>query len=243
MLIIRRKALDVALKQAAPIAILTKEVNGDTGSFTGYASTWGNVDAYGERVMPGAFTESLVAHKQRGSSVKMFWQHDPSQPIGRWTDIAEDKKGLYVAGQLNLKVQRAVETHALLMGGDIDGISIGYRIVQAEDNDGVFELQKVDLVECSIVSMPANTRATVDEIKSSQRLERMDAFFKRITDGTPPPVKEFEDFLRDAGVPKSLATKIASVGYAKAIRSDSDGAEAEVMVREMLAAGRSSFAP
>src|SRR5690554_514968 len=66
----------------------------DEGTFTGYGSIFGNVDAYGEKVMPGAFANSLAKHRQKGTSPLMFWQHNPSEPIGVWSDLAEDGKGL-----------------------------------------------------------------------------------------------------------------------------------------------------
>ena len=72
----------------------------EDGSFEGYLSIFGNVDSYGEMVMPGAFTASLVAARQKGSKIKLLWQHDPAQPIGVWQDLAEDSKGLYAKGQL-----------------------------------------------------------------------------------------------------------------------------------------------
>jgi hypothetical protein len=53
-------------------------------------------------------------------------------------------------------------------------------------------------------------------------------------------VKEFEDILREAGVPKAMAVQIASVGYAKAIRSESVGGEAiKSAVDDALASMRS----
>jgi len=51
----------------------------------------------------------------------------------------------------------------------------------------------------------------------------------RVKAGSPPPIKEFEEVLRDAGFPKSVATAIASVGYAKAIRSESEGQQEEAL--------------
>jgi hypothetical protein len=54
----------------------------------------------------------------------------------------------------------------------------------------------------------------------------MEEFARRLRDGDPLPVKEFEDILREAGVPKSMAVQIASVGYARAIRRESEGEKA-----------------
>lgn len=77
-------------------------------------------------------------------------------------------------------------------------------------------------MEISVVSFPATRRASVAAVKS----ERMEEFARRLRDGEPMPIKEFEDILREAGVPKSMAVQIASVGYAKAIRSESEGDQA-----------------
>jgi uncharacterized protein len=74
----------------------------------------------------------------------------------------------------------------------------------------------------SPVTFPMNTRAKIASVKS----ERMEEFAARLRDGDPMPIKEFEDILRDAGVPRSMATQIASVGYAKAVRGEPEGSKA-----------------
>jgi hypothetical protein len=84
-------------------------------------------------------------------------------------------------------------------------------------------LKKLNLYEISPVTFPANRRARIEAVKS----ERMDEFARRLRDGDPMPVKDFEDILREAGVPKAMAVQIASVGYAKAIRSESEGSKAK----------------
>jgi HK97 family phage prohead protease len=154
----------------------------------------------------------------------MLWQHDPREVAGVWEDMAEDKKGLYVKGRLLLGLQRGKEAHILLREKAVQGLSIGYREVDTEpsENGGPRRLLKLDLYEVSIVSFPANRRARVEAVKS----ERMEEFARRLRDGDPLPVKEFEDILREAGVPKSMAVQIASVGYARAIRRESEGEKA-----------------
>ncbi len=46
-------------------ALSVKAVS-DEGTFDGYGSIFGNLDSYGEKVMPGAFVESLAAPSARG---------------------------------------------------------------------------------------------------------------------------------------------------------------------------------
>lgn len=197
-------------------ALHVKDVS-EEGTFTGYGSIFGNVDSYGEKVIAGAFGESLARHRQEGSKPLMLWQHNPDEPIGVWDDLAEDGKGLKGTGRFVMETARGREAYALLKAGAIRGLSIGYREVEAEPDGNIRLLKKLDLLEISIVSFPANRRARVEGVKS----ERMEEFARRLRDGDPMPIKEFEDILREAGVPKSMAVAIASHGYAKALRSDS----------------------
>jgi HK97 family phage prohead protease len=210
------------------LSLETKAV-GEAGEFEGYASTFGNVDQGGDVVEPGAFMASIVQAKKDRRTIPMLWQHDQREPIGFWKDIAEDAKGLYVKGQLlvedDLVAKRA---YGHLKAKSIGGLSIGYRTypgeVEVDDKKpGVARLKKIDLREISLVTMPMNVEARVTAVKASDRLA---LFSRALRDGEPPPVKEFEDILREAGVPRSMAVQIASVGYAKAIRRESEGDEA-----------------
>jgi HK97 family phage prohead protease len=207
----------------------------EDGTFEGYGSVFGVRDSYNESVEPGAFVESLVKHKREGSSPLMLWQHDPWTPIGVWEDMAEDKKGLWGKGRLLSGVQKADEALILLKAGAIQGLSIGYREIDTQPSEagGPRKLLKLDLLEVSVVSFPANRRARVESVKS----EQMEEFARRLRDGDPMPVKEFEDILREAGVPKAMAVQIASVGYAKAIRSDSEGEANEAALAAIKALG------
>lgn len=202
-------------------ALEVKDLSED-GTFEGYGSIFGNVDSYGEKVMPGAFVESLAKHKREGSNVLMLWNHDSHQPIGVWEDLAEDAKGLWGKGRFLLDIQRAREVHTLAKAKAIGGLSIGYREEDTDQDGAVRLLKKLNLYEISPVTFPANRRARIESVKS----ERMDEFARRLRDGDPMPIKDFEDILRESGVPKSMAVAIASHGYAKAIRSESEGEKA-----------------
>ncbi len=191
----------------------------DEGTFTGYGSVFGNVDSYGEIVEPGAFAKSLARHAKDKSAPVMLWQHDTDQPIGVWEDLSEDAKGLTGTGRLVLDVPQARSAYALLKAGALRGLSIGYHVVKSEPDGAVVRLKELSLMEISVVTFPANTRASVTGVKS----ERWQEFARRLRDGDPMPPNEFEDILREAGIPKSMAVQITSVGYAKAIRRESDG--------------------
>lgn len=207
---------------------------GDDGSFEGYASMFGNVDSYGEIVMPGAFTKSLARHAKEKTMPLLLWQHNPDQPIGVWDELQEDSKGLYGKGTLLLGVQQASEAHILLKAGALRGLSIGYRVMKSAPEGDTLKLTELDLLEASIVSFPANRKANVAAVKS----DAMESFAQRLRDGDTPPIKEFEDILREVGISKSMAVGIASHGYAKATRSESGGTEVKSALEGAIAALR-----
>lgn len=143
-----------------------------TGRISGYGAVFGNVDSYGERVQPGAFKSSLAAHKQRGSRLKMLWQHQAHMPIGVWDIANEDSKGLYVEGMINLKTDAGRNAYEHIAAGDVDSLSIGYKEKRVQrDQDGVIDLLELDIYEVSPVTFPANRDATISGHKSQQEIE------------------------------------------------------------------------
>ena len=128
----------------------------------GYASLFDRVDLGQDVVLPGAFTDSL---RRRGPrDVRMLWQHDPSEPIGIWTDLIEDRNGLRVRGHLSNEVQRARELAALVKQGAIDGLSIGFRAVRARRDPAkkLRRITEIDLWEISLVTFPLLPGARVN---------------------------------------------------------------------------------
>ncbi|GEP09611.1 hypothetical protein MMMDOFMJ_0719 [Methylobacterium gnaphalii] len=85
------------------------------GLFAGFASVFGVPDLGRDTVVAGAFAASVA--RRGAAGVRMLWQHDPAEPIGRWLSLVEDARGLRVEGRLNLAVQRAREVDALMREG------------------------------------------------------------------------------------------------------------------------------
>lgn len=116
--------------------------------------------------MPGAFRAAIA---ERGASgIRMLFQHDPREPIGVWDYIAEDVHGLFVRGHLIEDSSRAREILALIRGGALDGLSIGFRARRAarDARTGQRRLYDIDLWEISIVTFPMLPGARVTAIKS-----------------------------------------------------------------------------
>jgi uncharacterized protein len=201
------------------------------GVIEGYGSVFGNVDSYGDIVVAGAFADTLKS----GRAPAMLWQHDPGEPIGVWTEVREDKRGLVVTGQLALGTQRGREALELIRMGALSGLSIGFSTVRSsfDEQTGVRSLLELDLWEVSPVTFPANEAARITSAKSD----------------TIKTVRDFERALRDElGFSKGAATAIAAHGF-KAKRgepaADSDGELGEPADAELLQAihaARQAFA-
>lgn len=142
-----------------------RSFNEDDGTFQGIASVFGELDSYDDTVAEGAFKKTL---KERGSQgIKMLWQHRATEPIGIWTDVQEDKKGLLVEGKLALGTQRGKEAHELLKMGALDGLSIGFmtKKYEMDEDTGIRMLQEIDLWEISLVTFPALSSARITDVK------------------------------------------------------------------------------
>ena len=169
------------------------------GIFTGYGSIFGNEDQGNDIMQKGAFTKSLV--NRPVSKVKMLYQHKTDEPIGVFTDMYEDSKGLFVKGQLAMGTQKGREAYELLKMGALDGMSIGFRADPEkqgynENKRGVRTLKEVDLMEISLVTFPMNESALIETVK-----------------GNAKNIREWEKILREAG---NLSRTEAKIG-AKAL--------------------------
>jgi HK97 family phage prohead protease len=201
----------------------------DDGLFSGYGSVFGTVDSYREVVAPGAFAESLAEIKAKGRPVPVLWQHRSGEPIGVYSSLVEDAHGLKVEGQLIIDgVARAKEAHALMKAGAVSGLSIGYYVREDswDEKERVRTLKKVELVEISLVTFPANDDARVDAIKS------------KLAHGSLPTLPEFEQLLREAGFSKSQSAVIANRGLKHLLDRSESGSTADEITSVVKQLGR-----
>lgn len=191
------------------------------GSFSGYASVFGVQDSDGDVIVKGAFTATLQRARENGRMPKMLWQHNPSQIIGKFTEMTEDERGLYVKGSLILDVAKGREAYALMKAGVLDGMSVGFNIREGVRGTGGRVIEEVDLWEVSLVTWGANPEALINNVKARKS------------------IREFEAFLRDAGFSRTEAKGIALKGY-KAIEGQREVDEDELDVDALLASIKKS---
>ena len=183
---LERKEIHGVTRQVRSFALEIRAA--EDGSIEGYGSVFGVRDNYDDVIAKGAFLASLAAHKAAGTMPAMLWQHSADHPIGIWTEMTEDAKGLRIKGQLALETVKGKEAHALLKMGALNGLSIGFMSKQwTYDRDTeVRTLTEIDLWEVSLVTFPANEKARVTHVKAADV-------------GSITTIRQAEKTLRDVG--------------------------------------------
>ena len=163
------------LKKTMPFELEIKSVgmDGEAGVFDGYLSVYNIKDLYGDKVIPGAFDETL---NEKNNTFPLLWQHDAHEPIGAFIAKSDDK-GLEIKARICLATVKGKEAYELLKMkkefgfSPLQGMSIGYNpLVDDYEKDGTRLLKKIDLWEGSLVTFPALREATVGQVKSSMSL-------------------------------------------------------------------------
>jgi len=220
----------------------TKEALRDDGTFRGYGSTFGDrPDAHGHIIAPGAFQKSLGRGGRNRSGVMMLFGHDATRIPGVWTDLREDKKGLYNEGQLFVGMDGTPlgkEVYVLLKNKAIQHESIGFDLprdknggikpsaIEKDEAKGITYLKEIELFEISLVAFPANVDAQVTRVKE----EVQEALFSAKTE------REFEAALRESGLSKTAAlyvTKLAKPSLRELERVGLEGGDAELILNAL----------
>lgn len=220
-------------KQLLLGSVELKFAKADSGAFTGYASVFGGVDSYNDTILPGAY-KSVIERIQSGAArmPKMFVNHRSYDlPLGKWTKMYEDDKGLLMEGELTPGNPQAAIVKAGMQHETIDGLSIGYAlnrddVEMVEKGDSVVRVIKniAELYEVSIVTYPADDAARVDLSSVKSALDNIET------------IKDLEDFLREAGgFSKSLATATASRAKRLFSQSESEKFQLPDELQRMIA--------
>lgn len=196
-----------------PIAAckLAPSETADVMEFTGYGAAFGNVDSYGDMIQKGAFSDYLDDVKTgKQNWPAMLMQHggwgigaNDMTPVGIYTALSEDDIGLNLSGKL-ADTSLGIDVYKLMKMQPrpaLDGLSIGYYVKDLEygGKSDPYErlIKKIDLVEISIVTFPANGNARISGVKSARDMTE----------------REFEQLLRDSGLSKKDAQIVISHGF------------------------------
>ena len=181
------------IRHSDAIALATGGDEIRAGSVGGIALHYDQVNQNGWAVARGALDEWFA----RDESPVLLWSHLDSEPIGSWSTVTDRQDGIHVRGSLNLKTQRGQEARDLILAGDVTGLSVGIAPAKGgiKIDAGKVTITKADLLEVSIVAIPADRHARIKVAAS-------------ITDKIA-----FERFLRDVGFARAAASRMAPAAW------------------------------
>lgn len=159
----------------------TKNIDEENNVFEGYASVFNNVDHVGDIVEKGAFKKTI---EEAGKNVKVLWQHDHYNPIGKALHMEEDNHGLFVKAKI-FDTSLGRDAMTLIKGGVIDVLSIGYRVIKDEwdKEKNVRRLKEIQLFEFSPVTFAANPQAAIIGAKNFQFADALNSLNNHLQNG------------------------------------------------------------
>lgn len=169
-----------------------KSAEDDTLHIRAYALVFGNVDSYGDVIMPNACDAYLKS--EDAQRTKLCYQHNLDHVIGVITDKGIDTKGMWFEADI-LPTSLGKDVAMLIKAGAINEVSIGYRANEYhyEKRDGYdYELRILDAItigEISPVTRAANPQAVITNIKA----EEMEAEQVETQEQEEKPLIENED--------------------------------------------------
>lgn len=142
--------------------IETKIAADDSGAIDGVAWKFGTPDRIGDVILPGAFRKAAFP-------LPVLFGHDFNDPVGTWDQGEEKAGGFHLSGKLLVvDVARAREVHALVKSGAVRGLSLGFVTRKAKSlPGGGREISDLELLECSLVTIPMHPGARVTSAKSA----------------------------------------------------------------------------
>ena len=133
----------------------------------GYASTW-DVDRDREAVQPSAVKAALAGYL---SNPVLLWQHNAARIIGRITKAAVDAVGLLVEAVMPPPPSGSEAWHVKAFHDVKHGLYRAFSIGGFFKKDAGDNIIGMDLMEVSVVSVPANPTALFEVVQKAFDLE------------------------------------------------------------------------
>ena len=171
-------------------ALITDDLN-EKGEFVFTAST-ANLDRENDIIKADGWM--LDTFKDGGP---LLWGHDQNKlPVGRVLWVKADENKLIGKAKFNGTTQLSKDVEKLVRSGDLTGLSVGFRPMDMKmNNDGGRTFTKQELLEISVVNVPANPDAVIHMIKS------LDIKSESVLDMLKPEKKETVDECIERKIP------------------------------------------
>jgi HK97 family phage prohead protease/HK97 family phage major capsid protein len=144
--------------------IAVKGVSEKTLKIAGYANT-SDKDRTGDIVVPEAWAKGIENFRRNPI---LLYQHDHGKPIGKVNSVTVDKKGIFVEASVSEAAEKQHGVKTLISDGVLKSFSVGFRVKDADydKRTDTFFIKDVELLEISVVSVPANQNSLFSIRKS-----------------------------------------------------------------------------
>ena len=171
------------LKLYAPLDYLTKQ-DEDTEDLyiTGYASTIDKDRASDVIVADAWKKEGALSNYLNNPIILAF--HDHTRPIGKTIEHSIDSKGLKITAKIS---KAAKEIKELILDGILSAFSVGFMVKDADydSKTDMFVIKEIELLEISVVAVPANQSALFSLQKNFETTEELQEFKNQYSKSKP----------------------------------------------------------
>lgn len=158
-------------------------------------SVFGNVDAYGTRMVRGCFKNTLARWSASGFRIPFVWSHQHADPFAFIGDVLEAEEldtGLRVLAHVNDDTEYARQVYNVLQARRVKEFSFAFEILeweQAIDENGqveyagwwdVWNILELDLLEVGPCFRGANDQTQLIDVRQKAHQEQRDAALRRI---------------------------------------------------------------
>jgi HK97 family phage prohead protease/HK97 family phage major capsid protein len=207
--------LDSLFQKSVPLPTAGDTI--DSIFIEGYANTT-NVDRSGD-VIPKTVWEKGLQNYLKNPIILAYHDHD--EPIGRMSEYKIEDKGLWIKARISAAAE---DVFNLVKDGVLTAFSVGFIIKDAtyDSITDLFIIKELELLEISVVSVPANQDSTFSLSKSFDSDEDYNLFKKQFSTNEPakeqktleePTVQQKEEIFMD---PKELEALLAKTAAAAA---------------------------
>lgn len=203
---------------------------GDGMEFAGYAAVFDSqsedLGGFRETIAPGAFARSINAARNGSADIRMFWDHQPSRPLGSSKAnlrLSEDSRGLVAEATLP-NTTDGRDMSQLIKDRIVRSMSFGFVVPRKKSDGGPAEewstdrsqrtLREVRLLEVSpVTGWPAYTAtsASVRHLMSLVDLDEDDSIEAIVRDLSEPQRAAFFRHLNAAHPTPYIAPNVADL--------------------------------
>ena len=166
------------------------EESSDTLTIEGFANTT-DKDRDGDIILESAWKQGGLANFLKNPIVLAF--HNHQMPIGTVKAHSVSEKGLHVTAEISKAAGNVFE---LVKEGILQAFSVGFRILDADfdSKTDLFLIKDLELLEVSVVAVPANAESVFRVSKSlnGEELKLMKDEFKKTGDNAATETKKEE---------------------------------------------------